>query len=77
MATNQAPQVPNQIIAKAGIGGAGVVVGVVGASAATVSAATLIVATGGAAALALVGYGIYKHFSKDVHPKKLEEKSPH
>jgi hypothetical protein len=44
----------NQLFAKAGP----VAVGVVGASTAAVSASTVIIAVGAAAALALVGYGI-------------------
>jgi aspartate oxidase len=40
--------------------GSGVAVEVVGASAFAISASTVILATGGAAALVLAGYGIYK-----------------
>ncbi len=42
---------------------AGLAVGVAGCSAGAASAATVIVATGGAAAVALAGYGVYRWLS--------------
>jgi hypothetical protein len=45
-------------------GGSTVALEVAGASAAALSASTLIVATGGAAALVLVGLGLYKSLSR-------------
>jgi len=51
------------LIVAAGTGG--VALKVAGASTAALSGATVIAATGGAAAVVLVGYGVYKWLSKD------------
>lgn len=50
-----------KIVVQAGT--AGVRIAITGASVAAVSAATVIVATGGAGAVGLVGYGIYRMLS--------------
>src|SRR6266699_6866606 len=57
-----------QLFAKVGP----VAVGVIGASTAAISASTVIVAVGAAAALALAGYGIYRYLSSssDSPPKE-------
>lgn len=51
-------------------------VAVVGASTAAVSIATVIVATGGAVAIGLVGYGIYRWYSGDHPPEQLPGSRP-
>jgi hypothetical protein len=65
----QMSQQAGQIFAKAGP----VVLAATGASVASVSAATIIIATGGAVALALAGYGIYCYLasSRDSAPKEI------
>lgn len=47
-----------------GFGGASGTMAVTGASVGAASAATVILATGGAVALCFVGYGIYRHYAK-------------
>lgn len=54
--------------------GAGVAVGVAGASVTAASAATVIVATGGAVALVFIGYGAYRWLTSDAGNKDLEPK---
>jgi len=46
------------------VGRAGGTMAIAGASAASVSAATVIVATGGAAALVIVGCGVFQYFKQ-------------
>ena len=48
-----------------GAGGASTTVAFTGVSAAALGASVIIVATGGAAGLALLGYGAYRRLSKD------------
>lgn len=51
-------------------GAGGIKMAVAGVPAAAMSGAALITATGGAAAVALVGYGTYKWLSRDKKEKK-------
>jgi hypothetical protein len=58
-----------------GVGTAGVTATVIGASLFSTSAATVIIATGGAAALALAGYGLYKWLSSPESGDKSKNKN--
>lgn len=55
-----APAALNTVRVAASVGGASVAIEAVGISTAAISASTILVATGGAAALVLAGYGIYR-----------------
>lgn len=57
----------NRIVAA--VGSASVTV--IGGSTTAVSIGTILVATGGAAALGLVGYGVYRWLSSNNAPKQL------
>lgn len=49
---------------------------VIGSSVTAVSIATVLVAAGGAAALGLAGYGVYRYLSSGGSPEQVADKKP-